>query len=492
MIVKHDVHIQGRFKFDLYDKSGNFKNSSDYFSNFITPTGLLVYPTILPFADCFRYISVGSGTSANTILGNGTTGLSQPISKFSYIGGNLEEIGQANQYEINGCGYREHRSGVSLFRAWRLPTGDSNFFDQNYTFKEFMLTPGQPLDITSGCNELPDLLSNYPTICSLTKAFTRVIKDISVSQNDYLIAYYELNVTSNTGVSTFKINVDNAGRSVGSDASNWGGNISGASSIVHHGMKLIRGENVNSIPFYIDQTYSYNHYGDSFNPSLGSPLEPSTPKNEYVVYLSTDDTQFLVSELSGAAMDTGTYFPYNLNGKPFPSGVEYFHVQPSLETSMGNNIPYWLKNIRKGGGGFFPCADDYTTSCDESNIGLTLNSINASSTTNVKYNTIKTSDRNRTRSISVEFDGINAGSIVNQPIRSLVMSYRSTDGSNLFPFFDSIFASKTDGLLPAIYTGITGYSPSSNGFSYLDGINNLTLQFQLTWASPCDPTVLGC
>lgn len=491
MLFKHETHIQGRFRFDVYDRSGNLKSTQEV-DNFITPTGLLLYPTFLPFAECFRYISFGSGTAQNTILGNGTTGLATPLSGFAYVGGNTEPAGGTNYYELNGCGYREHNSGVSLLRAWRIPSAD--FFTQNYTFKEVMLTPGRPVgDGTCSDYELSDFISLYPNICSYTKAFTRIIQDIAVQQDDYLIANYELNVTTNTGVNYFKINIDNSSRAEGSDANNWGGYTSGVHSIVHHGVKLIRGEENNFVPFSVEQPYYYTHYGDSFNPALGSPLEPSTSKSSYVFYLSSDDTQFLVSEFSGAAMDTGAYYPYNLLGKHFPSGVEYFHSQPSFETSMGNNIPSWLKNIRKGGGSYFPCADDFKSNCDESNIGLTLKSVQQSNSPTLAYQTYKVADRYRTRTFGVEFAGINASDMINQPVRSLVVGYKSRDGSDVYPFFDLLFASKTEGLLPVLYTGVDvlDYDPSDD-FNQLDGINNLTLQFQLKWSSPCSSSVLGC
>jgi len=63
--------LQGQFKVDIYNQSGDLIDTTDYFSNFITPTGL-DYPYTYNFADCFRFLSLGVGTSSNTMT---TTGL---------------------------------------------------------------------------------------------------------------------------------------------------------------------------------------------------------------------------------------------------------------------------------------------------------------------------------------------------------------------------------------------------------------------------------
>ena len=61
METKAKYGLQGAFKVDIYDDKDNLVDTTKYFSNFITQSGLK-YPTIYSFADCFRFLSVGQGT----------------------------------------------------------------------------------------------------------------------------------------------------------------------------------------------------------------------------------------------------------------------------------------------------------------------------------------------------------------------------------------------------------------------------------------------
>src|ERR1700761_9732486 len=102
--------LQGAFKVDLFS-GGQFMETTDWFSNFITHTGLS-YPSIYAFADCFRYLSIGSdsstanfGFSASNLGQQPTTGLSAPFLTFNtsagtqpgtYMGWQAYEIGEGN------------------------------------------------------------------------------------------------------------------------------------------------------------------------------------------------------------------------------------------------------------------------------------------------------------------------------------------------------------------------------------------------------------
>src|SRR5581483_3806320 len=126
MLPNQNLSIRGTFKFDVYKADGTLKYSSPNINNFITSTGLC-FPAYYAFADCFRFLSVGSGTTANSITGGfngwGTTGLAQPLDGFTYIGSRTDpNDASTSLYESEACGYREEGNKVVLTRAWRLPT----------------------------------------------------------------------------------------------------------------------------------------------------------------------------------------------------------------------------------------------------------------------------------------------------------------------------------------------------------------------------------
>ena len=68
---KFEYGLQGQFKVDVYDQKGELVDTTDYFDNFITQTGLN-YPLDYNFADCFRYLTLGRNGGANNM---GVTGL---------------------------------------------------------------------------------------------------------------------------------------------------------------------------------------------------------------------------------------------------------------------------------------------------------------------------------------------------------------------------------------------------------------------------------
>ncbi len=68
MLVNQNLLLQGIFNYRIYDEFGNLKKEISGLNNFLTNTGLS-FPAIYRFADCFRFLSLGSGTGANTIVG---------------------------------------------------------------------------------------------------------------------------------------------------------------------------------------------------------------------------------------------------------------------------------------------------------------------------------------------------------------------------------------------------------------------------------------
>lgn len=485
-VFKSSLEIQGEFIFKIFDSSHNLLEEQKI-SNFITNTGLQYLKT-LPFADCFRYVSLGTGLNQNSIVnGSDTTGLYSGISLFQYLGPNN------NGYLKNACGYIETCSGVSLQKGWQIPL-NGGFFSTNYNFKEFILTPGSPQTLPC-TNEYTDFTTAYPNICTYTKAFTRITGNISVATNNYMQVFYNLNIATNTGINNFSMPINNAGAvsstsTCPSASINWQGGLNGIYTIVNHGLKLVSSltlaNTFNNViqPFNLSESIC-----DSINPPLGSPLEPSTPQSNLFLYLSTDDTQFLVNSISGGAMNTGLYFPYNRQGLPFPSGTEYFQCSPTMSyLQNGNQVPFWLMNTRQGSNNnIFPNQSSYITNTNNTNVNWLVNP--GPTSTSITYSS---NGRTGTKNISIQIPNTYAltSDMLCEPIKSMVWIYSGL--GNSYPFCDFIIKSQGN-TFPLISTGLSYLSYMDRGnYNCLDGNNVLTMFFQETFSSPCNSQVLGC
>jgi hypothetical protein len=370
-----NLKLQGQFKFDIYDSNKQLIKSSEFVDNFITNTGV-IYPYHFAFADCFRYLSLGSGSSQNSTVRSGpystteTTGLSIPIPNFSYIGGRSKfDAGvEGTYYSIPGdfgagCGNIQNPDGVSLVRQWTLPDNLGNTFVGPYNFQEFMVSPGRPyvtgqkvgdeIPQFCHCNESDDyatgldcsavseyydwLSDRYLTknteerlkICEAEKAFARILYPISVPNNSVLNVTYKLNIIFDTGINLKSLYYNNPDSNDG----NWTNYLNSYSNITQPGIKLINDGTISkSLAPNLNkrlQHYNYtgqgrryvfeNEYGESFVPPMGAPLEPSNVfflndlnNQNIAVYLSNDNTEFLVSYSGGAfSEDTGLYQPWN-------------------------------------------------------------------------------------------------------------------------------------------------------------------------------------
>ena len=390
------LKLKGEFKFDLYDSGRNLLYSSSFMDNFITNSGIR-YPYYFAFADCFRYLSVGSGTVINSIIKTGisnpeTTGLQIPISGYTYIGGRPSASTTTSNYSSPGCGYNETISGIDLFRQWTLPSNTS-LFSGNQTFNEFMVSPGQPYvtgitgqklctcdegdghstfgndcsSVAMYYNWVQDAYASIPQfrpkMCDAILAFARVVFPISVVTNSYLNITYRLSISPNTGISSLSLN-----NSVGVNTDpNWSGKLNSIFKVTQPGIKLIN-DGVVSTPTapngqerlqHFDYTGQYNgydftkEYGESFVPPMGMPLEPSNlsignsnpPVQNIMYYVSSDNTEFLVST-TGVFSNTGQYAPwvpssgaYNGTGT---SGLAPYLNNNSVILSQGT--PYWSNN----------------------------------------------------------------------------------------------------------------------------------------------------
>lgn len=547
MIVRRDYGLAGKFKFDVYSKNDKLKYTSDYIDNFITSSGLN-YVLNYAFADCFRYVSLGTGSNPNTIVGIGTTGLHLPVSKFSYIGGNATHSScdasvSANKYVTKGCGYRLGDSGVTLFRAWRIPEGDTNFFTQAYNFTEYMLSPGCPSttgfygDSTIGsvcaCNqalysditlssfvygkESPDIISAYPTVCEDTKAFTRILKNISVGVDEYLVVNYALDVNYVTGTVPFSVGVTRNNPvpfdpGVDLEIYNWaqGTFVKGASSLIHPGIKLINNGTIASIGAMAQIPTDFQfRVGESFIPPLGMPMEPSCPLENRDGYISNDNIQFIANSLSGGISGGG----YNKNN--LPSGVMLYHKNWITETSYGTDLsyPWWVRprsEVTLGFSQAYPSNTNTKVVGSYSSIPDTTNTddgtfLPQSITPNVVSQQVNTllpfAGRTRANAINFQFKS-NTVNPRKFPVRAFVYGYTPNGGVTTFPVLDSlIYPSGGGTLVPPINTtaktfpgpsGVVTKSQGSTGYYYFDQNNILQLQLSIKWSALCPNGVIGC
>jgi hypothetical protein len=480
--------MQGRFKFEVFNRDGSLSYSTEYTPNFITPTGLN-YLNEFGLADCFRFISLGTGTGRNTVLGGGTTGLVSPVSGYQYFGGNPIG-GRGNQYIEGACGFRVERTGLTLFRGWRIPES-GRYFESNHTFQEFMVTPGPTRvwgyrygGLSGACNcnqevyvdssevgetrtgiESPDFHGAFPQICDADKAFARVLRRLPVLSGQFLIAHYSLFVTANTGINSFKFTggrgtVYNGENNDG--IFNWSG-VSGRQSLVHWGLKPINDGSVTSAGglAQIHPSYTFR-MGESYIPYFGMPLEPSCPLEKRIGYLSSDNFQFLVNPFGGAISDTGQYFPFNTEGEPFPSGVIYF--MPKLIKGYGddNNLALEdneyifyqrLINARRNNAlGFKPHTGDIRVTNT-----YTVDEVFSTEVSGSGVN-LPNTGRNRSLALIYKYDDENLTGY--KVSRAHVQAYKhSTNTTQFYPFVDMVFTPQDthgnftkDPILTADYT----------------------------------------
>ena len=280
-----NYELGGSFKCDLYNKDG-FVSSTDWFNNFITPTGLMM-PLNYAFADCFRYLSIGSSTAQSEgtkdLSKLGETGVRIPHTVYEVT----NDKTQPGQYidwrayatgsvaESSFCGTIIDKNGPHFYRAWRIPSGGDDIFIQNtsaggLTISELMVSP------SSGT----DPIGKY--------AFSRVQRSLFIPNGYSTIISYQLRINlKNTGVTTFgKGTFATGDAEVLNDANlieTWA-NLSGYYRQVYNGLR------------YVDS------YGATYIPKYGDCLEPSSFNMAKALwYLSPDNSQFDVSSSGGEA-----------------------------------------------------------------------------------------------------------------------------------------------------------------------------------------------
>ena len=175
MDIKANINyaLEGKFKVDIFDKQGKLIETTDWFNNFITASGLSqIYR--YNFAECFRYLSLGSGLKSNygnnPASANTTTGIDSGILKIGtdlsivdavtgwkgangVNGGVLSLSGQYIGpwgYVDGGASTFEDTTGPKFFRSWSIPYYDGNISSTTHpnglTIQEFMVSPGDGSD----------------------------------------------------------------------------------------------------------------------------------------------------------------------------------------------------------------------------------------------------------------------------------------------------------------------------------------------------------
>lgn len=425
--------LQGSYKIDIYNQNNQLVGDSEY-KNFITSTGLsFLYDA--PVADCFKYLSIGSGDSGNSVY---TDGLESGDSRWQY----------KNNYVADACGTINTSSGVDLYRAWLLSglTGDT--YNGGLDIEEMIVSPGNAGN--SG------------------KAFSRVLPNANVPSGHYSIVTYRLEVSMPTGVKNFNgiINDTQVNTSEpAEDVCRYWDLLSGKYGLVHHGLNTV------------------NSAGATALESMGNPFEPSqTDTSILVAYLSTDHRQFTVNSWSGGKIDTGSFQPYAGDGKAFGSGILAYHdeIDSATETAITDARRDTIVT---------PDASDFRNESNET----VYQKNNSIVTITPDAYTATGRSRSTTRLFSwpnvqnqFEDDGGTP-----RRIKSMVLSYY--DGSYL-PYADFLFATSGLELDDPVNTG--AYTINTGSFTgdyvFIDPYDNLSLSIRISWSSPCPTTVSGC
>lgn len=277
-----EIGLEGAFKFQLFS-GDTLVETHDWSSNFITATGLL-YPTKYAFAECFRFLTIGTSTNVNSGLGAAnipTTGVYAPIKTFTTNQAEGSQKGEYIGYEgyvPGSCGTKITNFGPSFFRAWYLPTGGSNVLvaTSPLNINEFMVSPSSGED--------PE--GRY--------AFSRIRRSLIIPPGFRSIISYQLNInllgTSYSGFHNLtggSFDISNADMSnypqEGSLCTGWK-YLSGIYRIVSPALAFVGSD------------------GSVNKPTHGCILEPSFNNPDYMsFYFSPDIGACSVYTLSGGA-----------------------------------------------------------------------------------------------------------------------------------------------------------------------------------------------
>lgn len=451
--------LEGAFKADFYDVNGNLVDSTDYFSNFITYSGLL-YPLTYHFPECFKFLSLGNSSSSNSITTTGLLG--SPVSLKSvdsfnntnYPTQSLSYLGPIF-YSKENCGFSVSKDGPIYFRAWKIPSGDTAVAGENVTIREFMVSPSFGADQSGNA------------------AFSRVVREVTLKSGNSAILTYRLKLKIlSTGINYLTgFDITNADLEDGALVTDWA-NTTGIYRQVYHGLA---GLDIN---------------GNTFIPKYGDIMEPASRNHKnFTAYFSPDYAQFATNTTTGKQLSFSNSYKadglFNVAfGHDYSNVVvsetpeEYVFNKSSLHGSPADNKNY-ASNIRYKAA--FPNYNNFTgnledvdfkgVSFDYSKISLatpgtvgfnsdTLDNRNkASISAGVfieKFNPTGTlqQDRKKTLSRKIIFTP-NRSYGTNARYGSFVYGYKN--GDDIWPSIDCIFFNKSGQLLMPHYRNFTGF-----------------------------------
>jgi hypothetical protein len=436
------LRVNGAYKVDIYNED-RLTQSSDFQSNFITSTGLS-YPFSSPFADCFKYMSVGSGTGINTV---NTTGLAVPYAAFTSLGSHVKS---AN-------GFTETVSGMRLYRAWLISGVTGSQYGGGLPINEIGVSPREYGSGASGT------------------LFSRLVpaSPLTVPSGDYSIITYRLDVGLPTGVKSFNgLMNDSLVNPVDNPVCRYWSELSGEYSVVHNGLQTIH-EDGGTISAEDSSLF-------------GNPMEPAQNSSTLIsAYLSTDNQQFLFNWRQGGKIATGNFQPWRSTGYKLGTGLMQYNYSLSIEDRNA------LSNARRDSVNI-PDSGDFTN-----HSSATVFQSDSSITTITPDSYTPTG---RTRSITKLFSWPSTqGQFQDEfgndrRIKSLVLAYGGGAGAKK-PFVDMIFATSGGIQHYSVDTGNLNYNTGNNltgDYVFIDPYNNLSMSFRHSWSSPCPDDVSGC
>lgn len=290
-MIKQNIEygLEGAFKVDIFDAKGKCVETGEWFNNFITQSGLL-YPKDYSFAQCFRFLTIGSNSSNNDggrpPSAGATSGCYTPFYTFTATSDNdvttETQKGAWMGYEgyVTGvlgnstCQTILESKGVRFYRAWSVPSGAEGTVVSAsqpggfLNIQEFSVSPSSGGD-PKGCF-----------------AFSRVKRNLPIYAGYRAVISYQLFVQmKNYSVSPLSKNsfvTSNADTTNDADLVTMWGNVSGFYRQIWPGLNCI------------------DYYGVTFTPKFGCGMEPSlTNLDKYFLYFSPDNGAFEVNAPSG-------------------------------------------------------------------------------------------------------------------------------------------------------------------------------------------------
>lgn len=293
--IEYGLH--GAFKVDIFDAKNEFVETTDWFDNFITQSGLM-YPLTYSFANCFRFLTLGRSAINNKGgeggLGTDTYKCADPITSFSCINGGTVSTQSAAWmgdvgYETgdgsasSSCLTQITSSGFRFYRAWAVPSGaDGTAVNEDLLIQELTVSPSSG-DDPKGC-----------------WAFSRVKREIPLKQGYRTIVNYQLQVNCKNYDRTpfYAKTFITGGADISTDADlikQWS-DLSGYYKQVWPGLSCI------------------DYHGAAFIPKYGNGMEPSlTNLNNYFIYFSPDNASFDVNAIDGG-LQTNTDLAWASDG----------------------------------------------------------------------------------------------------------------------------------------------------------------------------------